>query len=182
MLLAFLGSVACGGGDASTATVEGTVGGVSLAAQDAIIAALPAEDGKYRDTVVIGDFAHVCSQSRDNAQVPNGTRLALTLIERDSTGALEPLTPGDFPISEEGSGPRVARAMFQKLDGSCTATFDAAAGQAVSGTVTVTTATFDFTDGTFDLEFPGGDRLTGTFHAAVCAEPTRMPPETCRAE
>ena len=177
-----LGAFACSGTDPSTATVDGTVGGITLQAHDAIFAALVLEDGLHHDAVLISDYPNACTQSRDNASVPNGTRLILALTQRAPTGAVEPATPGDFLIGAPAGAQRVAEAELQKDDASCAATLDAAAGQALSGTVTVSASDTEFIDGTFDLLMPAGEHLTGQFHAAICAEPTHKPLPTCRVE
>ena len=85
-------------------------------------------------------------------------------------------------IGAPAGAQRVAEAELQKDDASCAATLDAAASQALSGTVTVSASDTEFIDGTFDLLMPAGEHLTGQFHAAICAEPTHKPLPTCRVE
>jgi hypothetical protein len=180
--LALASALACSAGAEGTATVEGSVQGTTLFAQDAIFAGFLLEDGTRQDAVQITSYAKACDQSRDNAGVPNGVTLTLFLSQTDAAGGFQPVSAGTFRVAAEAGAERSAVAIFQKYDESCAGTLEAVEGTATGGTVEVTRAGSSFLDGSFELALPGGDHLSGEFHAAICAEPTRKPGATCKAE
>lgn len=183
LLLVLFGAAACSGGSNGSASVIGSVRGSSLSAHDAIFASVIVGDVR-RDAVLITDYTDACSKSQDNDVVPASTTLMLVPVEKDASGSLVPVSAGVFPIGAPAGSQRTASAVFQRYDSGCAQTFDATASQASGGTVTVTKASdpdYDFVDGSFDLNLPGGGHLTGSFHAAICPEPTAKPETTCKA-
>lgn len=180
--LLLAGLLACSAGAEGTGKVEGSVRGISLSAQDAIFAGFLLEDGKRHDAVQLSSYANACTQSRDNAGVPNGVTLTLFLSQTDPNGGFQPLAGGTFPVAAEEGARRSAVAIFQKNDEGCAGTLTETEGTATGGSVEVTAVSSSDVEGTFDLELPGGDHLSGEFRAAICAEPTRKPAATCKVE
>jgi hypothetical protein len=171
-------TLACSSGPTGTATLHGNLQGRQASARDAIFASLPVGDGR-QDAIVLSSEPQVCDATRENHRVPGETRLMFFLAQRDAAGALVPFTPGDFQIGAGDTAERGARAVYETYDSACSDTVADDAGAARSGKVTLSAVAEDFLDGTFDLTFKGGDHLTGDFHAALCAEPTQLPAQTC---
>lgn len=65
------------------------------------------------------------------------------------------------PVTSTGG----TRVTYQAQDANCTETVNEGAS---SGTVTYTTANSSVIAGSFDVTFPSGDHLTGTFSAPLC--------------
>jgi hypothetical protein len=76
-----------------------------------------------------------------------------------------PITPGTYIINSsglQGSG------QYLVFDAACLITKQV---DAIGGTVTLTTVTATQVEGAFNVMFPGGDHLAGSFSLPVCTVP-----------
>jgi len=190
-ILAALGE-ACSGSSAPTqaATVVGTFGGQELTVADSAGFQGSAGTGAYL-AVVLSSGAGVCSVAQQHATMASTSSLQLLI---QSVGATNPppLQPGTYAITNGDPvtyrDPTMApsadpagnaadapadflqvSASFDEYDASCAPTLAATASGASSGTITVTSVSSSLVDGTFNLQFPSGDHLTGHFSSPLCS-------------
>ena len=153
-------------------SVRGSVGGVSLNAQDAITDVLPAT-GTPLPLIAIVDWANFCSVVTGGANPASTTLLEIILGSAATTGTftVEPVVD-----LETGSSGLVAVAELLQSDAECTAT---PAGSSESGTVTVTSVATGpgmSTTGTFTIVMTSmtgaGGTLEGSFRRPVVRPPS----------
>ena len=180
LLAVGLGSfVACGGptmgpttptAAAAAAHVDGKFKGQPLEAKDAIAYALPGLQGLR---ILISNEAGTCGKVWQSDYKIRGLR-GLQLVVAENRGA--PTSPGLFLVND-GSSARFAVGGYVAYDDQCKelegGVDDTDAGM-VAGKLTLDE--IDLTpgghvSGSFDVQFKGGEHLTGTFTALSCAKP-----------
>jgi hypothetical protein len=123
----------------------------------------------------IVDFAASCASLQANKA--NSTQLVLSVV-RFGNSAQQPiaagtytvLSPDAFPVPDLNGNLTFSTATFQKLNATCGQTL--APVDAIGGTIVISSITSSRIIGTFDLNFPNGDHLSGTFDAPICSLPT----------
>ena len=175
------GALACGSSAPSSSraaqgslSVNGTFGGYSLAAQDAIAqiqtqttAGVPITSAD----IVIASIASLCG-GRAYADSPS-----ISFLDLNIGGPGTQIVPGSYMLNG-GNDANFASAFFGREDASCNPTLSEVG---MSGLITITGASATSLSGSFDAEFyraastgtAGGptDHVTGTFDAAVCTAP-----------
>jgi hypothetical protein len=159
-----LGLGACGGGGNSgmaPATVNGTVNGLTLTAEDAIYANEPIVGTTSTETTIaIANASMTCADGAAG-KIPRNLKSVLLFLATSADGGITAITaPGTYPIGG------INLASFLVFDATCQPV-TASSAQATSGTVTITALSTQAISGTFDLMF-GSDHLTGSFNAANC--------------
>ncbi len=177
------GVLACGSSSPSSSraaqgslSVDGTFGGYSLAAQDAIalIQTQTAAGATITSAdIVIASIASLCDRARAYTDSPG-----ISFLDFSIGGPGTQIVPGQYMLSG-GNGAMYGSAIFGREDATCNPTLSEVG---MSGTITITGASATSLSGSFDAEFsraastgtPGGspDHVTGTFDAAVCTLPT----------
>ncbi|HYV66412.1 MAG TPA: hypothetical protein VE964_09225 [Myxococcales bacterium] len=120
--------------------------------------------------MIIGNVGGSCALMSASRQPRNWATLDIQLADQGPTGFSPPAGTGSFtivPASFTGQFPaHWAVAAFDMTGDSCQ---NLVGGNAVSGTVTLTSKAGGAYAGSFDLIFDSGDHVTGTFAAAHCA-------------
>jgi len=162
VLIAVAASLGCG----SSNSVNGTIQGQTLSAQDALLLTNNTTVGGttvYGLGVSIMNISNACSTAQadisSNKDPANAASLTIGI------GSTSPIAAGTFNITSASSP--AADAIFVKTDSSCHSTIDGGAAQATSGTVTLSSVSASSASGTFDLTF-GSDHVTGSFSASSC--------------
>ena len=181
---AFAFAVACGYGGpyslAGSANVGGTVGGQTLAANDAISNLVSVGDASQvlAAWILITTVPDECGVAKARQMLKSGSQLLLALGISPSPDRLTPPTMGTYTVSADAKQRgRVAAAGFSVADASCLRTSSV---QATSGVVTLTRVDETGYGGIFDLVFadPPG-RLTGTFNTGTCSSFGTNPIDRC---
>jgi hypothetical protein len=174
--------VACGGGSNGSQqnnganTVNGSVGGQSMSAKEAVSSVLPLTDSAGNPlgsmaVVLITNATGTCSMLGANQRPKNGESLALTFGGLTNAGVTVPTAPGSYPVYNTQSNPptsagNVAFVSFKAMDGTCTPTVNQ---EAVSGTLNIKKVDSSGYSGDFDLVFSGStSHVTGSFISADC--------------
>ena len=177
-------AAACGGGSApgttgggttgggSPATVNGAIGGQSMAAKDAISTVLTIQGVGTAGQILISNAPDTCAKVAANQQPKNAQAVLLVVGTQSATGVSAPSSPGSYPVysraaSNSISG-NVAIVEYASSDATCKTV---AAYEAASGTVTITNVGPSGAYwGTFDVTFSGsGGHVTGSFSSASCS-------------
>jgi hypothetical protein len=157
------------GGGASSAEVNGSVGGVTLNVMDKFAATTQASSSGGGSTVIlITDTAGVCSAAVRGEQLKSVGGLTLIVYATDGAGkSVAPTQTGTYTVSKgaPAAGMKYAVGGFGGSDEQCKAkTFTLAD----SGKVELTRIDASSYAGTFDLMF-GSDHVTGNFDVSECA-------------
>jgi len=152
-----VGAAACS--SAPSTSVNGTVAGSTLAAQDAIFADMT---GASTTGTVLGitSARAFCDDVTKNQLPKNAVGLSIQLV---SNGGVV-TAPGTFNLLGTSSGTAFFGAAWDALDATCNSTTT----HATAGTVTVTSISASQLTGTFDITF-GSDHVSGSFDASSCA-------------
>lgn len=114
--------------------------------------------------ILLSDDPNVC----DNLQTPvtfiAGAEFLLLQVTVVTSNVDAPTEPGDFEI--DGSAGNIAFASYAALDANCNT---AESVDLTSGTITLTAASLNHFEGTFDGDTAGGDRVRGGFNPINCA-------------
>ncbi len=146
------GGVGTGPGSASA---TGTIGGRSVPDASAL-AILQSQPGNACAAILLSSDGSACGDLLAR-HVPGGTsNLSYLFCEVGNA-----VTPGTYPLGPHSQ----AQSGFVVQDSQC---HDVVNVSASSGSVTLTSADASSLVGTFDLTFPGGDHVTGSFTAPVC--------------
>jgi hypothetical protein len=182
--------VGCGGAtsaESAPGSVTGTVGGNAITTTS-VIGVNQTGTGGFAVAVVFVNVADACSVVQSNHRPGNLAELELNVqAAGEPTTGTYTITPGGGvpvgPIDEEGGAPTTSgsnspfvTAAFEQTNASCTTT---ESDNASSGSVTLTTVSPSEVAGRFDVMFPSGDHLTGTFDAPVCTVPSGPTTPTC---
>jgi len=156
---------ACGSGVGS-ASFNGTVRGQSMHPADAVSG--PSVVG----WLILSSVGGVCAKMAAKQEPKSWVTLSVQLMDSRPTApfVIAPATTGTFTIvpgNFAGSlPPHAATAVFNVTDALCA---NISGGNAVSGTVTLTSNDGGAYSGLFDLTFDSGDHVTGSFDATHCA-------------
>jgi hypothetical protein len=154
-------------------SVNGTVGGVNLSVADAIFAVLKDDAGKsIAALVVLADKPKICDNLKANREPNSATALSLTLFRFSATDYLAP-DPADYTVVDTNTNPPMGAgsytsASFNRTDTTCKPSTE---GSGKSGLVKLTNLkaeTNGVANGTFDITFSTGDKVTGNFNATYC--------------
>ncbi len=171
----------CGGqSGAPHASVAGTFAGAQVTVQDS-----SAFQGVTSSTAYLGevlaDASNVCSLLQQHTAKANATGLALQVVSiSDGTTPPSPIAPGTYAITNgdparDTSGRLlVVTVSYNSLDAECQPTYADTAALASAGTVTIDSVGASVS-GSFDVTFPSGDHLRGTFDSPVCASAPAPP-------
>jgi hypothetical protein len=159
--------IACGGhqsapGTTGSASVTGGVSGNAIPTSDTIgLVGTTRDNGTTQPMAgaLLANVAGLCQALQDGDTPGSSQVLSIRVI-----GASGAVGPGTYPLNATGGVGGAAS--FLVRDQNCTPTLQSAATQ---GAVTLTTVTSDTVAGSFDVTFPTGDHVTGTFSGPVCS-------------
>jgi hypothetical protein len=167
--------VACGSGSGSgsgsSASVNGTIGGQSMTAREAISNVVQFGAGNSASEILITNVTNICAMVSAN-QEPRNAQAILMLVGNWNGGVASAATAtGVYPVQtfadiQSASGP-VALVTYGANDASCNSLpgYDG-----VSGSVTLTRIDSSGYSGTFDVTFEStGGHVTGSFSTTACA-------------
>jgi hypothetical protein len=175
-------ALACGSSSPSSSraaqgamSVNGTFGGYSLAAQDAIAQIQTQTTAGATITsadIVIASIASLCDRARTYTDSPG-----VSFLDFSIGGPGTQIVPGTYMLNG-GNDAMFASAIFGREDASCVPTLSEVG---MSGTITITGASPTSLSGSFDAQFyqaasngtaaGSPDHVTGTFDASVCSAP-----------
>jgi len=123
--------------------------------------------------VAITNNAGLCGLANSNKEPKNSQYLILVLGDINlATGQITaPTAPGTYSVFTTGTPPPKAAGVTYSLTDATCQPIASAAENAISGTVTLTTANNGTYAGTFDVNMQGAaqvDHVTGGFNAANC--------------
>jgi hypothetical protein len=148
------------GGSSGGTTVHGTLAGVAVPTSDTMAVTQNGPDLAYA-YVTLTNVPGLCAATQRQVMPGGATTFALGMLE--GTGVTT-VSPGTFPVSSPGNSPN-AVVTFEIDDPTCK---PLTMGAASSGSVTLTAITATTLTGTFDVTFPDGEHVSGTFEAPVC--------------
>ncbi len=183
--------------------VSGEVAGVGIEAVESI-AFSETTEVERRDggkdhlsalTIVLTNVEGMCGRLSRNVEPPNARVLAFGLSKVSETGPA-PIGPGEYPFikdrpSSGGSAEAFEAAlksgaliggMLTVTDAQCGASLDETKATVTDGKVVVDSIDAERVAGTFELSFPGGDKLTGRFDAPFCSFTKASGPATCETK
>lgn len=180
-LISLLAGAACAGNG-----IEGTVDGQTLVGTSTIV-------GKFSDettdgtavtvtTLLISNAVAPCQMIRDNKNQKNTSGLSIFLGKKVGASRQPATEAGAYIVAPEGSLPdgNFALVYAVKLDESCVNVIAGSKIEAVQGKVVVEAIQESGpASGTFDLEFAGGDKVTGEFTAGFCDAQPAAEEATC---
>jgi hypothetical protein len=168
---------ACGGrGDSHAGSVNGTFAGSAVTVADTTAFSGTLTDPSGKATYlgeVLANAANVCSLLQNHAAVSG---LSLLIVNMGGDAAPAAVAPGSYgitngaPAKDTNGNVLVVLATYNAVDSSCHPTYAATASDASAGTITIDSVSPTVSGG-FDLTFPNGDHLTGSFASEVCAAP-----------
>ncbi|MFT3706646.1 MAG: hypothetical protein QM817_03170 [Archangium sp.] len=170
LMIAVAVMAACSG---CAGSVNGSVGGVNLSVADAIFAVLKDNQGKTTGAIIVlADKPKICESLRANREPKSSTSMFMSISRITDTDALAP-DVGEYTVIQglpSGAG-SFSYAGFSHGDSNCTNTLSSSASSGKSGLVKVTNFKGDSSgsaNGTFDITFGAGDKITGNFNATFC--------------
>jgi hypothetical protein len=168
-MLASLLLTACGGQTTSGGlppTVTGTVGGKPVTPALDGVGLVGAENTGGETTesyasAVLTNLPNTCAILSAGGNPANATALTLTVVDANA-----PIAPGTYTIDGGFSHQGVqVEAQYVVQDATCTST---TTESAESGTITFSSVGGSILAGSFDVAFPSGDHLQGTFASPLC--------------
>ncbi len=166
-------------------SVNGQVGGVSLSVSDAIFGILKDNSGKSAGMfVIMADKPKICDSLKANREPKQSTSLFFSMLRY--TENFDTLAPdvGEYTVLDGNvsKGGNYASSAFVRTDANCTNTLSLATSGAKSGLIKLTNLkgeTNGSANGTFDVTFGSGDKVTGNFNATYCDISTIQPNPNC---
>ncbi len=156
-----------GASTTGTATVNGTIAGRTIAAQDAVSNVADEGTGLSVAAVVIADVPQVCAKMTAGQEPKSMQLIGFLMGTRTDSGISPPAAPGvhtvlppdvvvsgSFAVVKYGATGPTCNTLVE-LDG-------------ISGTVTLTDVHGGAYSGTFDVTFGDGSHATGSFTSARC--------------
>jgi hypothetical protein len=172
---------AADGSAGGSASVSGTAKGQVFAAEGAssVVGTRMTSTGTVGEVeiLVVAHFTGgICARLMRPQDVANAYSQLIVLVVSSTTQGSQ-VMPGVYPVTLGGP----TQAAYGANDANCNST---SPESATSGTITLSVVDATSTDGTFDLTFPTGDHLTGSFSAPVCSVSLSNvsrpgPPTTC---
>jgi len=175
LVVLLLACAACRGGTRSSkpATVNGTVGGQPMNAQDST-SNIYSFEGNSEALVYIMNVASTCTMLTASQQPSNAKIIAIQIAVKSPSGVSAPTALGNYPMytaaNVGAASGNVALARYQTSDATCSPTSDY---EATSGSVTLTRIDATSYAGNFDMTFSDGNgsvtgHVTGSFSANLC--------------
>jgi hypothetical protein len=168
-------TVACSGsvasGNIGSSSVNGTVAGQPAAEPTDEIGLTGTQtmngiSASYAGAVVTTNVKGACGLIQQNGNPASATALSVVVVTTGTSVAA-----GTYNISATGTtNPNgtvmQASARYYSSDANCAPVINEAASM---GTITINGAGPSVVSGSFDVTFPGGDHLTGSFSSPVCS-------------
>jgi len=161
---------ACGSGGSGSATVNGTIGGESMSAQDAVSNTLTS-GSTSQGLLLITTALNTCAKLSANQQPKNTKAIAIGIFQQAGSGGFSaPAAPGTYLVmkANEVSGitGNLALATYEATDANCNQTILIGSS---GGTVTLTRVDSGGYSGTFDITFSDASHVMGSFATNNCA-------------
>jgi hypothetical protein len=162
--------LACGGSSpASVASVNGTLAGQAMSAQDAVSNVLTLS-GQSAGVIFITNVEGTCAKMQKSQQPKNSKIIVIELGTQTSTAVTAAGSPGAYTVygsatSAAATG-QVAIAVYSATDAVCSSVTEL---EATGGTITLTRVDANGYAGTFDITFSDTSHVTGSFGANKCA-------------
>jgi hypothetical protein len=165
------------------ASIVGTIAGQPVGTTDTMAVVTSFHDPQTgMDTSYLGvsivDYAGECALSQANLEKGNATTLDVDFYVENANdpGNAPPVAPGtyaynvsnanDFSAPDANGDELLLQVFYDVIDDTCH--LPNAGLFATQGTITITAVTASAIIGGFDLDFPNGDHLTGTFNSPRC--------------
>jgi hypothetical protein len=159
---------ACGGGGSSNATVNGTISGQSMGAQDSVSNVLTSSSDS-EGLILITNAANTCGKLTAGQQPRNAKAILIEIGTQTATAVSAPAASGTYTVHSSGTignfTGNVALALYAATDANCN---PVSSIEASSGTVTLTRVDSTGYSGTFDITFSDASHVTGSFTAGKC--------------
>jgi hypothetical protein len=159
---------ACGGGSSTNATVNGTISGQSMGAQDSVSNVLTSS-GNSEGLILITNAGNTCGKLTANQQPRNAKAIFIDMATQTTTTFSAPAASGAYTVYSSGTignvTGNVALALYAATDANCNPVTSI---EATSGTVTLTRVDSTGYSGTFDITFSDASHVTGSFTAGKC--------------
>jgi len=160
---------ACGSGGSGSAMVNGTIGGQSMSAQDAVSNTFTS-GSTSQGLLLITNASNACTKLSVNQQPKNTKTIAIGIAQQAASGGLSaPAAPGTYLVMKanevSGISGNLALVTYVATDANCNQTILIGS----SGTVTLTRVDSSGYSGTFDITFSDASHVTGSFAANNCA-------------
>jgi hypothetical protein len=161
---------ACGSGGSGSATVNGTINGQSMSAQDAV-SNISMSGSTSQGLLLITNASKTCSKLSANQQWKNIKAIAIGIVQQAGSGGFSaPAAPGIYLVMKanevSGVSGNLALATYLATDAHCNQTILIGSS---GGTVTLTRVDPGGYSGTFDITFSDASHVTGSFVATNCA-------------
>lgn len=171
---------ACGSGGSGSATVNGTIGGQSMSAQDAVSNTLTL-GSTSQGLIQITNASNSCTRLSAHQQPKNTKAIAIGIFQQAASGGFSaPAAPGSYLVMKanevSGISGNIALATYMATDANCNQTILIGSSR---GTVTLTRVDSGGYSGTFDITFSDASQVTGSFAANNCAALTLNLGGTC---
>jgi hypothetical protein len=177
---------ACGSrADSHAGSVSGTFAGSAVAVSDTTAFTGTAGNSAYLGEV-LASVANVCSLLQQRAAKANVSGLSLLIQNVGVDAAPAAIAPGAYsithgaPAKDTNGNMLVVSASYNALDASCRPTYGSTTSDASAGTINIDSVSPNVS-GSFDLTFPNGDHLSGSFASEVCDAPGPTPMNTAAA-
>jgi len=168
---------ACGG------SMEGAVGGITMDVADGAFVLHKDPAGRADGlTVLLSDHLSVCDSIKTNTNRRSSNTLVLVFARVAEDGHLLSPAPGDHAVAPTRPAETgvYAGAFFSNFDSGCVRTLANKTATGESGLVKLEALNRQGTaNGTFDITFGAGDRVTGRFAAPLCEAEFPTGPANC---
>ncbi len=157
-----------GASTTGTASVNGTIAGRTIAAQDAVSNVATDATNFSVAAVLVADVPQVCAKVTAGQEPKSVQGIAFTLGTRTDAGISPPAAPGVYTVGPLDAAPlsgNFAWVVYGATDASCNTVTQR---DGTSGTVTLTDVHPGAYSGTFDVTFSDGSHVTGSFTSARC--------------
>jgi hypothetical protein len=187
--LALALSLLAGCSSSPALSIDGKVGGRTLAAKNAVLLAKSFSFNDFTgtvDVVIISDTADICRELRDNVAIPSSAKLTMAVGSVTADGSIVAPVTGAYRVYQSAASvpqpPFVfSMGVFDASDSGCNSVLGGGR-DATGGTIELTSllpTAGERSTGTLDLSF-GSDRLVGHFEATFCDAEIDTAPATCQ--
>jgi hypothetical protein len=173
----------CGG-----TTFHGSVDGETLSPKSAIFSLDTSDNGSGGTSqlvqVLISDQSDLCKLLQTGVAPKNSSQLGIKFYGVVTNGAFGAVATGKYEVVTSISqltGDKAASGYFQRSDDQCLSTLTEDQGTAVSGTAELDSFKAEASgtsSGSFNLNFPGTDVVSGGFDATYC-DLSKLPNPSC---
>lgn len=176
LALFVIAATGCTSSSSGGGNVSGQTPGGSFDLADTISATVSiSESGDTTSSaqILLASTSNLCSDASASPPIDRKGQRFILIDLRDVSGGTKtaPAAPGTYTIYPDTGTepPKAASLTTGGYDGSCQSV-DAAAAQAQSGTVTLTSVTSGVFAGSFDVTLNTGGHLTGSFDPNPCPQ------------